>query len=279
MVRMTQVTTAPTPSPSTPIPSHTSRSKTRPVFLSHHVDLFDEPNCDSTDAVPLDNDEFDPSPSSTFPSSSNSPECPKIFTPHQLWGEVPEDAKMPTITCKKVVEVANPKAHSTFGNPQFKHLCLGVNLLLNPSQCTFLTIILHQGIHIRMWINHVISVTPPASLTVHMIQVPWIPLMTICFIWILPVSHLNSRKAQVLKVLKLNLFLILRNLWTTTIFHQQMFSVNNMTMTYSYSVKRLIHHLTISAIRTLMSVKSEVKIAPSSFMPPTLATILHYPNS
>ena len=43
-------------------------------------------------------------------------------------------------------------------------------------------------------------------------------------------------------------------------------SVYNMTMTCSYSIKRLILHLTISTIRTLMSVKSKVKMT-SSFMP------------
>ena len=52
----------------------------------------------------------------------------------------------------------------------------------------------------------------------------------------------------------------------------------NITMTCSYSIKRLILHLTISTIRTLMSVKSNVKIT-SSFMPLTLGIILHYPNS
>ena len=41
-----------------------------------------------------------------------------------------------------------------------------------------------------------------------------------------------------------------------TSFHQQMFSVYNMTMICSYSIKRLILHLAISTIRTLMSVKS-----------------------
>ena len=40
-------------------------------------------------------------------------------------------------------------------------------------------------------------------------------------------------------------------------FYQQMFSLYNMTMTCSYSIKRLILHLTISTIRTLMSVKKE----------------------
>ena len=40
-----------------------------------------------------------------------------------------------------------------------------------------------------------------------------------------------------------------------TSLHQQVFSVYNMTMTCPYSIKRLILHLTISIIRTLMSVK------------------------
>ena len=63
----------------------------------------------------------------------------------------------------------------------------------------------------------------------------------------------------------------LRNLWKVTSFHQQMFSVYNITMTCSNSIKRLILHLTISTIRTLMSVKSKVKMT-YSFMPLTLAT-------
>ena len=65
------VPTAPTPSTTTPLPSHTSRSKTRPVFLSLYVDLFDEPNFDSTEATLLDKDESDPSPSPSVKSPSN----------------------------------------------------------------------------------------------------------------------------------------------------------------------------------------------------------------
>ena len=68
MIRMTMVPTAPTPSTTTPLPSHTSRSKTRPVFLSP---LFDEPNCGSTEATLLDKDESDPSPSPSVKSPSN----------------------------------------------------------------------------------------------------------------------------------------------------------------------------------------------------------------
>ena len=61
-------------------------------------------------------------------------------------------------------------------------------------------------------------------------------------------------------------------------FHQQIFSLNTMTMNCSYYKRRLMHHMTISVIRKLMSVKSKVKMT-SSFMAPTLATTLHYPNS
>ena len=45
----------------------------------------------------------------------------------------------------------------------------------------------------------------------------------------------------------------LGNLWKVTSFHQQMFSVYNMTMTCSYSIKRLILHLTTFTIRRVMS--------------------------
>ena len=47
MIRMTKVPTASTPSTTKPFLSCTSISKTRPVFLSQNVDLFDDPNSDS----------------------------------------------------------------------------------------------------------------------------------------------------------------------------------------------------------------------------------------
>ena len=60
-------------------------------------------------------------------------------------------------------------------------------------------------------------------------------------------------------------------------FHQQMFSLNTMTMNCSYYKRRLMHHMTISVTRTLMSMKSKIKMS-SSFMPPTLATIFALPQ-
>ena len=71
MIRMTKVPTTPTPGPDKPFPSHASRSKTRTVFLSHYVDMFDESKCHSTEATLLDKDESDPSTSPTVKSPSN----------------------------------------------------------------------------------------------------------------------------------------------------------------------------------------------------------------
>ena len=51
MIRMTQVQTTQTPSTTKPFLSHTSRNKTRPVFLHQPVDIFDELNCASTEAI------------------------------------------------------------------------------------------------------------------------------------------------------------------------------------------------------------------------------------
>ena len=69
------------------------------------------------------------------------------------------------------------------------------------------------------------------------------------------VSHLKTHPA-----LKLNLFLNLKDNWTMPTFHQQMFSLNTMTMNCSYYKRRLMHHMTISVIRKLMSVKSKIKM-------------------
>ena len=67
------------------------------------------------------------------------------------------------------------------------------------------------------------------------------------FNWILPVPHLRTHQAM-----KLNL----NDNWTMPTFHQQMFSVSNMTMNCSYYKRRLMHHLTISVIRKVMLAKS-----------------------
>ena len=121
--------------------------------------------------------------------------------------------------------------------------------------------------HLKMWINLI-----SAPLPIWMYPVHWIPHVTICFIWIHPTIHLNHKTPQVLKVLKLNLLMSLKNLWKTIGIHQQMSSMNNITMICSYSTKRF--HLAISTFRTLMFVKTKMT---SSSIPPTLVTSLHYP--
>ena len=95
------------------------------------------------------------------------------------------------------------------------------------------------------------------------------PLDTSCGHSVHPASHLNYEIIHVLIVLKLNFFLNQRENWIIPTFHQLMFSVDTMTMNYSYYKRRLIHHMTISIIRSLMSMKSMIKI---SFL--THATIL-----
>ena len=53
-----------------------------------------------------------------------------------------------------------------------------------------------------------------------------------------------------------------------TTFHQQMFSLDTMTMNCSSYKKRLMHHMTILIIRTLISIESKIKMSPT-LMPPS----------
>ena len=116
MIRMTKVTTAPTPSTTKPFPSHTSRSKTKPVFLSHYVDMLDETNCDSTEATLLDKDESDPSPSLTVKSPSNSLGTKKTLS--RVHFKFPKDYKKLIIEEHKEIKVIPSTQHSTIGNHQ-----------------------------------------------------------------------------------------------------------------------------------------------------------------
>ena len=116
MIRMTQVPTTPTPSTTKPFPSHTSRSKTRQVFLSQDVDIFDEPICDSPEATLLDKDESDPSPSPTVKSSSNVLGTKRIFTRAHF--TFSKDSKKLIIEEHKDIKVIPSTQHSTIGNHQ-----------------------------------------------------------------------------------------------------------------------------------------------------------------
>ena len=75
--------------------------------------------------------------------------------------------------------------------------------------------------------------------------------------------------------IKLNFFLNLKYNWTMPTFHQQMFSLGTMIMICSYPTKRLIPHLTISTLRTLMSVKMKIS---SLSMPPTFSHTIALPQ-
>ena len=61
----------PAPGTATPLSSHTPGSKTREAFFSELNDLFDEPDCESTETL-LDQEKVDSFPPSSFQSSSNS---------------------------------------------------------------------------------------------------------------------------------------------------------------------------------------------------------------
>ena len=84
--------------------------------------------------------------------------------------------KLPGILCSQLkitrrlkwLTLKNTK-HLLTLNPN--HLLFWINLILNPSKFTFMTIILHLIAHLKMWITPVISVTPPAPLTIWMNQV------------------------------------------------------------------------------------------------------------
>ena len=83
----------------------------------------------------------------------------------------------------------------------------------------------------------------------------WIHHVTICITWIHQTFHLNHKTTQVLIVLKLIFFLNQKDNWITPTFHQQKFSLNNMTMNCSYYKRSLMYQITISTIMTFIPVK------------------------
>ena len=117
MIRMTKVPTTQTPSTTKPFLSHTSRDKTRSVFLSQPVDIFDEPISDSTEAILLEKDKPDPfSPSPTVKSAPNLFGTKRIFT--RVHSTFPENSKKLIIEQCKDVKVIHSTQHSTNGNHQ-----------------------------------------------------------------------------------------------------------------------------------------------------------------
>ena len=123
MIRIIKEQAASTPSTTKLLPSHTSRNKTKPVFLSHCIDLFDESVCESAEENLLHLDELESPPSSLYQSSSNPFELPKptkTSIPNQPWGGFCLRTKKTNIEDPKKVKVVNPNPHSTICNPEPK---------------------------------------------------------------------------------------------------------------------------------------------------------------
>ena len=91
-----------------------------------------------------------------FPIDQN-----QVFIPYQLWGELTEATKQMVIEYNKKVKVVHTQQFVTLkpNNPLF-----WIHLILNPSQFTLLTFVLHLMTHI-LWIN-LIAVNPPAPLPI-----------------------------------------------------------------------------------------------------------------
>ena len=292
-IRFLKEQAASTPSTTKLPPSHTSRKKIRPVFLSKPVDIFDEPNCYSTNAILLEKDEHDPSPSPTVKSPTNLLGTKRAFT--RVHSTFPEDSKKLITEEHKDVKMIPATQHSTIGNhqsiPQPKSVHTP-DIYPSPddlpqdvdkshlSESTSTTTNLNETCSLNMSFDYLLHLESPSlssELQDNSIVESTEPESVLDFEDLLqldsPVSHLKTHPA-----LKLNLFLNLKDNFTMPTFHQQIVSLNTMTMNCSYYKRRLMHHMAISVIRKLMYVKIKVKMNSSS-MPLTLATTLHYPNS
>ena len=86
----------------------------------------------------------------------------------------------------------------------------------------------------------------------------WIHHVAICFTLIHPAFHLNYKVTQLLIVLKLSFFLNQKDNSIIPTFHQQMFSLNTMTMNCSYYKRSLMHQMTISTIMTFITVNNRI---------------------
>ena len=114
---------------------------------TQHIKIFDESNCDSTEATLLDQDGSDPSPSPTVKSDFNLLGTKRTFT--RVHFTFPKDSE------KLIIE-----EHKDVLPPNIPQL-VTINLFLNPNQFTLLTSVLHLRSYLKMWLN-LISVTPQA---------------------------------------------------------------------------------------------------------------------
>ena len=105
------------------------------------------------------------------------------------------------------------------------------------------------------------------------------PLDTSCY----HLSHLDSphlsselQDNSIVDSVEIELLPDQKDNWIIPSFHQQMFSLNTMTMNCSYYKRSLMHQITISTIMTFIPVRFKIT---SSSIPLILAKPLYYPNS
>ena len=125
-----------------------------------------------------------------------------------------------------------------------------------------------------MWLHPIYKILsePPPIWMKHEVVIHHV---TFCITWIHPAFHINYKTTQVLIVLKLSFFLNQKDNCIIPTFHQQMLSLNTMTMNCSYYKMRLMHQMRILTTMAFIHVRFKMT---SSSMPPTLTTPLHYPN-
>ena len=253
--------------PMTPLPSHTSESKKRQA-LSQHDDLLHESGSESAEETLLDQDQFDSSSSSPFPSSFNSPERQKVPGILSLAGEIfYAEAKKLTIEDNKKVQVFTLQNTQQLVTPIPNHFLLWANLILIPSKFTFMRILLYLITHLKLWINHVILVTPPTPLIVyesssmspqddHILQLD---------------SSIPSFQLQDTSSVEIEFFPDFdRYLDHGYLSETDVFLEHHDYEQFLLNPERLIHHLTISPIRKVIIVTSYAKMTHSSLMPQTL---------
>ena len=184
-------------------------------------------------------------------------------------------------TSSKRIKVVNPKPTDTPINVPTAIQTSGNNPIDTPINVptTIQTSVIKKGIK---------PVDPPQNVATSHLRDPIstttnldeaCPLDTSCDHWIhLDSPSLSSELQDNSSVDsdEIEFFLNQKDNWIIPTLHQQMFSLNTMTMNCSYYKRSLMHQMTIPTIMTFIRVR--IKMTSSS-MPPTLATSLHYTNS
>ena len=177
MIKMSSGPTSPSSGPTTPITpltSHTSGSKKRQAFLSQHDDLIDELVLNLLKKPYLTNmslilPHLHPfNLLSILLNLKNLPGFLSLITSGERLLMKFRSSPLKITRWLKWLTLTNTQ-HLVALNPN--HSLLWVSPILSPSNLTFMTIILHLITHLKPWISHVISVTPPEPWIVWMNQV------------------------------------------------------------------------------------------------------------